>query len=192
MDINTESLKHLTSTQKFVTLALIVVILVGGFVWFVFIPKNNEIARLEDEVSELNNAINIHRIKVRKLVLLRSENLALQLKLAELKEQLPPEAEVEVLLRQISELGGRTGLEFKLWRPAAKVRDPSGLYVRIPVSIEVAGGYHSVAVFFDKISHLSRIVNVSNIRMTSPKAEKGRIIIQTSFSATAFASGEGG
>lgn len=191
MDINSEALKHLTSTQKFVTLALIVVILVGGFVWFVFIPKNNEIARIGEEISDLNNAINIHRIKVRKLVLLRSENTALQLKLAELKEQLPPEAEVEVLLRQISELGGRTGLEFKLWRPAAKVRDPSGLYIRIPVNIEVAGGYHSLALFFDKISQLSRIVNVSNIRMTSPKVEKGQIIIQTSFSATAFASVEG-
>lgn len=191
MDINSEALKHLTRTQKFVTLALIVVILVGGFVWFVFIPKNNEIARIGEEISDLNNAINIHRIKVRKLVLLRSENTALQLKLAELKEQLPPEAEVEVLLRQISELGGRTGLEFKLWRPAAKVRDPSGLYIRIPVNIEVAGGYHSLALFFDKISQLSRIVNVSNIRMTSPKVEKGQIIIQTSFSATAFASVEG-
>ncbi|MFQ5580244.1 MAG: type 4a pilus biogenesis protein PilO [Nitrospiria bacterium] len=192
MEINAETLKHLTNTQKFVTLALVVVILVGGFVWFVFIPKNNEIARLEEEISGLNNAINIHRIKVRKLVLLQKENADLQVRLAELKEQLPPEAEVEVLLRQISELGGRTGLEFKLWRPGTKVRDPSGLYVRIPVSVEVAGGYHSLALFFDRISQLSRIVNVSNIRMTSPKEDKGKIVIQTSFSATAFASGEGG
>lgn len=192
MDINAETLKNLTNTQKFVTLALVVVILVGGFVWFVFIPKNNEIARLEEEISGLNNAINIHRIKVRKLVLLKNENMALQLQLAGLKEQLPPEAEVEVLLKQISELGGRTGLDFKLWRPATKVKDPSGLYIKIPVNIEVAGGYHSLAVFFDKISHLPRIVNVSNIRMTSPQEDKDKIIIQTSFSATAFASGEGG
>ncbi|MFQ5781101.1 MAG: type 4a pilus biogenesis protein PilO, partial [Nitrospiria bacterium] len=68
----------------------------------------------------------------------------------------------------------------------------SGLYVEIPVNIEVAGGYHSLAVFFDKISKLSRIVNVSNIRMTSPKAERDNIVIQTSFSATAFASVEEG
>jgi type IV pilus assembly protein PilO len=72
------------------------------------------------------------------------------------------------------------------------VKDPSGLYIRIPVNIEVAGGYHSLALFFDRISQLSRIVNVSNIRMTSPKTNKDKIIIQTSFSATAFASGEGG
>ncbi len=194
MDINAETLKNLTNTQKFVALALVIVILVGGFVWFVFIPKNNEIARLEEEVSGLNNAINIHRIKVRKLGLLKKENKALQVKLTTLKEQLPPEAEVEVLLKQISELGGKTGLDFKLWRPATKVKDPSGLYIRIPVNIEVAGGYHALAVFFDKISHLPRIVNVSNIKMTAPREDKNKeeIIIQTSFSATAFASGEGG
>ncbi|MFQ5950122.1 MAG: type 4a pilus biogenesis protein PilO [Nitrospiria bacterium] len=192
MEINLETLRNLTNTQKFVSLALIVVILVGAFVMLVSIPKNSEIDRLEGEIARLNNEINIHLIKVRKLVLLKKENMALKLQLTALKEQLPPEAEVEVLLKQISDLGGRTGLDFKLWRPAAKKKNPSGLYVEIPVNIEVAGGYHSLAVFFDKISKLSRIVNVSNIRMTSPKAERDNIVIQTSFSATAFASVEEG
>jgi len=187
-----EKLKNLTNTQKFVSLVLIIVIVSGAFVWFVFIPKSGDISALNSDIASLSNDINIHRTKVKRLDELIKENRELQRKLTELKEQLPPEAEVEILLKQVSELGARTGLDFKLWRPAGKNPNASGLYVEIPVNVEVAGGYHALGVFFDKISKLPRIVNVSNIKMGNPKTEQNRLLIQTSFSATAFASVEGG
>lgn len=190
-----EKLKNLTNTQKFVSLVLISVILSGAFVWFVFIPKSGEISVLNGEIAGLNNEINVHRIKVKRLDDLIKENRELQRQLAELKEQLPPEAEVEILLKQVSDLGARTGLDFKLWRPAAKRPNSSGLYVEIPVDVEVAGGYHALGVFFDKISKLPRIVNVSNIRMgnsLNSKSDPQRVSIQTTFNATAFAVVEGG
>lgn len=191
MALNLEKLKNLTNTQKFVSLVLVIVIISGAFVWFVFIPKSGEISTLNGEIAALNNDINIHRIKVKRLDELIAENRQLQLQLASLKEQLPPEAEVEILLKQVSDLGGRTGLDFKLWRPADKKPGASGLYVEIPVDVEVAGAYHALGVFFDKISKLPRIINVSNIRMGSSKLEQNKVLIQTSFSATAFASVEG-
>ena len=191
MALNLEKLKNLTNTQKFVSLVLVIVIISGAFVWFVFIPKSGEISTLNGEIAALNNDINIHRIKVKRLDELIKENKELKLQLATLKEQLPPEAEVEILLKQVSELGGRTGLDFKLWRPGAKRPNASGLYVEIPVNVEVAGGYHALGVFFDKISKLPRIINVSDIRMGNSKLEQNKVLIQTSFSATAFASVEG-
>ncbi|HEY5599822.1 MAG TPA: type 4a pilus biogenesis protein PilO [Candidatus Manganitrophaceae bacterium] len=188
MAINLEKLKSLTNTQKFISLVLILVIISGAFVWFIFIPKSAEISQFNEAINSLNNDINVHRTKARRLEELIKENKELQRQLAELKEQLPPQAEVEILLKQVSELGGRTGLDFKLWKPAEKKQNPSGLYVEIPVNVEVAGGYHALGVFFDKISKLPRIVNVSNIKMGNAKIEKNKFLIQTSFSATAFAS----
>ncbi|MFQ5587870.1 MAG: type 4a pilus biogenesis protein PilO [Nitrospiria bacterium] len=190
MAIDVETIKSLTSKQKLVLLFMICVAVVSSFIWFVFIPKNEEIHRLDRDISTLNNEINVLRIKVRRLAQLKQENLKLQRKLKEMKEQLPPEAEVEFLLKQVSDLGGGSGLDFKLWRPGPKVVNASGLYTEIPVSIEVAGGYHSVGVFFDKISKMRRIINISNIRMSSPKIVRNQVMIQTSFSATAFASAE--
>ena len=187
MAINLERLKGLTNTQKFVSLFLIIVIISGAFLWFVFIPKSSEISQLNGDMAALNNEINIHRTKVRRLEELKKENSELQRQLALLKEQLPPEAEVEILLKQVSELGGRTGLDFKLWQPVQKKQNSSGLYAEIPVNVEVAGGYHALGVFFDKISKLPRIINVSNIRMGTSKTQGNRVLIQTSFSATAFA-----
>jgi len=188
MALDLEALKKLTKKQKMILFFLTVAVFSGAFIWFVFIPKNDEIARLQREISTINNEINVHRIKVRRLVQLKRENRFLQAQLKELKEQLPPEAEVAMLLKQISELGGRSGLDFKLWRPAPRVVHSEGLYVEIPVNIEVAGGYHSLGVFFDKISKHKRIINVSNIQMSAPRVERDKVTIQTRFSATAFAS----
>ena len=33
----------------------------------------------------------------------------------------------------------------------------------------VTGNYHNVALFFDKVARLSRIVNIENIKMTTAK-----------------------
>jgi type IV pilus assembly protein PilO len=191
MALNLEKLKNLTNTTKFVSFSLLIVIIGVAFFWFVYIPMGGEISTLNGQIAALNNDINIHRTKVKRLDELIKENKELQLQLASLKEQLPPEAEVEILLKQVSDLGGRTGLDFKLWRPAEKRPNASGLYIEIPVNVEVAGAYHALGVFFDKISKLPRIINVSNIRMGGSKLEQNKVLIQTSFSATAFASVEG-
>jgi type IV pilus assembly protein PilO len=60
------------------------------------------------------------------------------------------------------------------------------------VDVEVAGGYHSVAMFFDRISKLRRIVNVVDIKMGSAKIDRNRVVIQTTFKAVAFALLPGG
>ncbi len=188
MELQLETLNHLTKNQKLLIFFLVAVLVSGAFIWFVFIPKSDQIAKLEREIVDLNDEINVHRVKVRRLDTLRRENRALQLRLAEQKEQLPSEAEIAQLLKQVSELGGRSGLNFKLWKPGPRKKNASGLYLEIPVSIEVSGGYHSVGAFFDKISKLKRIINISNIKMASAKMQKNRMLIQTRFSATAFAS----
>jgi len=190
MDMRLDSLKNLSSKQKLLAFGFAVILVSGLFIWFVFIPKSDTIAMIEKQVTALNEEINVHRVKVRRLDVLKKEYMSIQAQLKEQKEQLPSEAEIEILLSQVSELGGKSGLDFKLWRPGSRKENASGLYVEIPVSVEVAGGYHSVGAFFDKISKLKRIINVSNIQMAAPVIEQNRVTIQTQFFATAFASTE--
>ncbi|MEK6684223.1 MAG: type 4a pilus biogenesis protein PilO [Nitrospirota bacterium] len=188
--MNLDFIKNLPPSQKMLVLGLIIILIVAMSFWFFYIPKNNQISGLRNDIAELDGEIGIHRAKVEKLDQLKKENADLERQLAEKKEQLPPEAEVASLLKQVSDLGLRVGLDFKLWRPASKKEDPSGLYTEIPVDVEIGGGYHTTALFFDSVSKLSRIVNIKNIKMGNPHVEKGRLIIQTGFIATAFAAVE--
>ncbi len=182
-----ETLKGLTVKQRFLACVLILMTILGAFVWFVFIPYSDEIAQLQGGISTLAKEVNVHQIKTRHFEELKRENAELQQTLAKLREQFPPEAEVEIFLKQVSELGEKTGLNFKLWKPSEKKRHPSGLYTEVPVVVEVAGEYHALGLFFDKINKLPRIINWSNLKMGSAKTDESRVLIQTSFLATAFA-----
>jgi len=189
--MNLDFFKNLPTYQKLLALFLINILIVAMFFWFFYLPQNNTIAGLQTDLAKLDSEIGIQRAKVEKLEQLKKENAELERQLAEKKEQLPPEAEVASLLKQVSDLGLRVGLDFKLWKPSAKKDDPSGLYAEIPVDVEVDGGYHTIAMFFDSVSKLPRIVNISNIKMGTPKVEKGRLAVHTAFVATAFAAAEG-
>jgi type IV pilus assembly protein PilO len=92
-----------------------------------------------------------------------------------------------MLLKQVSDLGVRLGLDIKLWKPGARAEDPSKLFVRMPVNVEMSGAYHTAAIFFDRINQLPRIVTVSGLRMGSPKLDQGRIVSQTAFDLIAYA-----
>jgi type IV pilus assembly protein PilO len=107
--------------------------------------------------------------------------------LAKKRERLPPEEEAVMLLKQVSDLGIRLGLDIKLWKPGAQTEDASKLFVRMPVNVEVAGGYHTAALFFDRISKFPRIITVSDVRIGSPRVEQGRVVTQTVFDLVAYA-----
>ena len=59
-------------------------------------------------------------------------------------------------------------------------------YAKIPVRMEITGNYHSIAVFFDKVSKLARIVNVTDIELGDPKIVNQKVVLDAKFTATTF------
>jgi type IV pilus assembly protein PilO len=187
-----EGWNNIPKTQQLIIFVMVLAAIIGVFIYFVYIPKNNEMTALNDELSKLGEEIRFNEAKAARIEELKRENARLHKQLADLKDQLPLEAEIAPLLKQVSDLGIQTGLRFKLWRPADRRQNASGLYIEVPVNVEVAGGYHAIATFFDRIGRMPRIVNISNLKMSTPMDEKGHVTIQTTFDAIAFAAVPGG
>jgi len=172
-------------------LAMLVLALVGigvGFYFYFEEPLQEKITGLKSDIAKLETEINTNKVKIAKLEELKQLNAELQRQLSKNQEYLPPEEEAVTLLKQLSDVGTRIGLDLKLWRPGARAEDSSKLFVRLPVDVEMSGGYHTLALFFDRISKLPRIINVNKIKMGGGKEERGRLSVQTSFQITAFAS----
>jgi type IV pilus assembly protein PilO len=166
-------------------------VLVFLFIWQVHIPKKTQIKQLEKDVAAIQTKIRENDEKIRKLDELRAEVKSLEQKLQVLTAQLPPETEVSGLLRQIQNLVSQSGLSLKLWRPDKRRAHPSGLYEEIPINMDLTGGYNDVALFFDRVSKLTRIVNMLNLRMGSATMNKaGNMEIKISCTAMTFAAVE--
>lgn len=184
---NLDALRNVPAPQKAALLFLMVGSIVAGFYFYIAEPKSGEIATLQSSNGQLETEIQTLTIKVKHLDELVAASKQLEVELAKKKERLPPEEEAIMLLKQVSDLGVRLGLDIRLWKPGASSEDASKLFVRMPVNVEVSGVYHTAALFFDRINRLPRIITVSGLKMGSPKLEQGRIVSQTTFDLIAYA-----
>ena len=188
--INLDILRSIPLVQKVGLLLMVLAGIIVGFYYYIAEPKSAEIVALQGSIGTLDGEIQTLTIKVKHLDELIAANKQLEIELAKKKERLPPEEEAIMLLKQVSDLGIRLGLDIKLWKPSPKTEDPSKLFVRMPVNVEVSGGYHTAALFFDRINSMPRIVTVSGLKLGAPKFEKGRVVTQTVFDLVAYAAPE--
>jgi len=184
--LDLDALRKISPARKLTLLAVLVAGISALFYYYIVIPKYEVMTGLQENIGKLDAEIQATSIKVQHLDELVAASKELEKDLEKKKERLPPEEEAVMLLKQLSDLGVRLGLDIKLWKPGNQAEDPSKLFVRMPVSVEVAGGYHTAAVFFDRIKKLPRIINVSDLRMGSSKVEHDHVVIQTLFELTAF------
>jgi len=182
------AIKAVPMQQKVLILIILLAGIGYGYWYFIDDPLQTNVDMLKAEIGRLDTEINTNKEKVRNLEELKRANAELEKQLAKNKERLPPEEEAAQLLKQLNDLGTRIGLNLRLWRPTARQEDPSKLFVKLPTNVEMSGGYHTLALFFDRVSKFPRIINISNMKMGSAKAERDRISIQATFQITAFAS----
>ena len=184
---NLKTINNIPFHFQVIIAALPPLILIVAFVFMIYIPKDEEIKGLNVQLTKLNAEIVEGEEKVKRLDSLMAENKILKERLVELRKQFPQEKEVSVLLKQISELGLKSGLDIILWKPEPRKTDPEGLYVEIPVNVEVMTGYHQLGAFFSHISRLQRLVNISDIKLDVKKGSPGDARIYASFMARTFA-----
>ncbi len=115
---------------------------------------------------------------------LRAQLAALDGALRVAMKLLPETREIPELLTQISQLGLNAGLEFRLFKPEAEKR--ADFYAEVPVSLAILGKFHDVARFFDHLAKLSRIVNVTDIKITVPKGNETDATLSTNCLLTTF------
>jgi len=180
------NIKGLPLYAKIIFTIVPAAIIASLFIFLVILPKQKEIKALDLKISAQENEIAKNQAKAEKLAELTLENERLRKRLDELKQQLPEEKEVSTLLKQVSDLCIKSGLKVALWRPEQRRTHPSGIVYEIPVRVELSGSYHSLGFFFSSLTKLNRIVNVSDIKLSDPKPEKGSAVLKISFAATTF------
>ncbi len=184
MAITLESIVKLPTSRKILYLGIIIVLIFGLYVYLRYLPNQEELRKKKMEMEALENQVRQLQIVEANMKQFREEAEKLRKELNVAITQLPTSKEIPALLSNISRLGKDSGLEFLLFKPAAEVNRE--FYSEIPVEIRVRGTYHNVALFFDKVGKLPRIVNISEVGMDNVREAFGRWEINTSCTATTF------
>ena len=156
-------------------------LLVGPFVYFSFLPKITKINALKKEHTTLETRLVTATAKANRLKYYQATLKDAEIEFKIVTKKLPEKTEIPTLLSSVSQSGRDAGLEFLLFQPESEKNQD--FYAEIPVSMKVAGNYHNVALFFDKVARLSRIVNIDDIKMDSTK---GNMDLITSCKAVTY------
>jgi type IV pilus assembly protein PilO len=174
----------LPKSQKILILVCLLGVIVGLYIYSVYLPTKEELEKKKVEMNRLEMQVRELRTIAANMKRFQAEAGKLREELGLAMAQLPTSKEIPSLLANVSNLGKETGLEFLLFRPTPEVSRE--FYAEIPVEIKVKGMYKDVAIFFDKVGKLPRIVNISAVTMEGAKEVHGRWEITTSCTATTF------
>ena len=187
---NLKSLNNLPWYSQLGIFVLFGLILVAGG-WYFFVQGwNEQIVLKQKQLDSLKMDIQRGQAVEQKHQEFMTQNKQLLSKLATLKIILPEAKQTDQLLRQIQESALNSNLVIKKFQPLPVVQ--RDFFSEWPINLEVEGTYHSLGIFFDKLSKFSRIVNVSDVKVTEdPRKGDPRFTIVANCVATTFVYSEG-
>ncbi len=181
-----ERITRLPVAQKVVILvAVAVAVTVGNYFMFIddshtaYENSRKEMLQLEDTMIQNQQIAN-------NLGQFQKQKEALEVQLAKALTELPEESDIEGLIDSLNEMGVKAGLQINTIDPKPETKGAEGLYAEIPLAMTVTGNYHEIAVFFDSVRQLKRIVNITNIKLTHPRPKNEKMLIDASYMATSF------
>ena len=179
-----ERLGRVPRSQRLILYGALYVILVVAYWGLLYLPKHGELTDLQTEHATLVEQKRQIEQRVKSKASFEQELKDLMADLQQALKELPNDREIPGLLKGISTMGKKVGLEVKKFAPLPeKTRE----YVaEVPVALEVSGSYHEVAMFFDRLAKMNRIVYVQDIEMTKPEERGGKVYLTVEGKAVTF------
>ena len=158
-----EQVERLPAAARFGVLAGIAAVLVAVYWFTLFSSTRENLGRLKTQLTKIEAEIVEARTVASNLKTFEEEQEVLKAELKAALRQLPNSSELPVLLTDITSLGKKSGLEIYQFRPSPEVQH--GFYAEVPIALRLFGAYHDVGIFFDRLSKISRIVNITELAM---------------------------
>lgn len=174
MALTADTLIELPFQKKLIALVVVIVVILGLYLYLSYAPKRAEIQTKDDEINKLTNEKAEKEIIAANLDAFKKEYEKLDAKLAQAVKMLPNEREIPELLFSVSNLVEQSGLELEVFEPLPEV--PQEFYAEVPVSINVKGEFTQLAVFLDKLGKLHRIVNLTDLSVTKTDTQAGGFV----------------
>ena len=159
-----------------------------GVAWYQFLsPIQDDIVQRTNQVKDLQKMIAGDLQQEKELEKTKQDAIDLQAKLNMLKMILPLEKETDQIFRSVQQLATTSGLT--VTRVAPRQTIDHDVYTEYPIDLDVAGTYHNVEVFLDRIRQLPRIVNIAGLRLQGKRSQGNAAFVSSvgaTYTATTF------
>ncbi len=143
-----------------------------GLNMYVFKDLEKKIEKVETSIAELEREIEKGRAAKADLPRLEEDIRNFEIELERLKKILPTNRETDALLKRLKQLTERGNFSLTQFTPGDFIeRD---FFREWPIRVSLLGTYHELALFFDRLSRFSRIINVTELAIVpAPRGRAG-------------------
>ena len=147
-------------------------------------PVRVDIASRRTQLDALRVDITKGLTTAKKLPEFRQQVGDLEARLANLKAILPEEKDAADLLNRMQTVAAQSNMTIKGFKPAPTVTKT--LHAEWPITLELEGTYHNLAIFFDRVGKFTRIVNINAVDVKSAAKQDANMTITAICTATTF------
>lgn len=176
----------LTKLPWYAQVGAFVVLAVAGcgiFIYYYEMPARAEMTSRQTQLLALRADVAKGLNTAKKLPEFRAQVTDLEGRLANLKAILPEEKDAADLLNRMQTVAAQSNMTIKGFKPSPTVTKQ--LHAEWPITLELEGTYHNLALFFDRVGKFTRIVNISGLDVRGKeKPEPGATITATCVATT--------
>jgi type IV pilus assembly protein PilO len=163
-------------TELSAGMQILLTLLLAGVAWagtefFILKPVADSNRKKQAQADQAEKDLIPLRPYEQKQKLLVVENQQLEIQLANLRQIVPDEKEVDGFIRMVEGASNLSGIDVR--RFTSKPLLSQDYYVEVPFEMELDGPFFEVRGFFDRLAKLERIVNVAEFKMASIREGKG-------------------
>ncbi len=155
--------EQLPSVARYGIMAAIVAVVVGIYFFTFFGSSRTKLAAVDRKLAKVEQEIQSAKNVASNLESFKKQREELEEQLSGALRKLPNSSDLPQLLTDVSSLAKKSGLEIKTFKRGQKLN--RGFYSEQQIILNFNGRYHDIGVFFDRLSKLSRIVNISKLEM---------------------------
>ena len=156
----------------------------GAFYYYVEMPMRADMGSRQSQLRALRDDITKGLSTAKQLPAFRAQVTELEGRLDNLKAVLPEEKDAADLLRRMQTVATQSNLEIKSFKPSPTVTKQ--LHAEWPITLQLDGTYHNLALFFDRVGKFTRIVNIGNVDIKGKDKPVANSTITAACTATTF------
>lgn len=179
-----EKLAKVPRAARFGAIAGVIALVIAGYYFMLYKDVRQQIVQQRGQAEELQRKLNKVRVVASNLDDFGQEVAALERELHQALKQLPNRKQFEDLLQDITTAGKKVGVSIRSIERRNEVMHD--FYAEVPFKLELEGGYHDIARFFERVSRLPRIVNMGAMDMKVERESEDGTTISVKGVATTF------
>jgi len=142
---------------------------------YIYLPRNEKIQQLDQQISTLQEKIAEGRRIAARLDELKKEYQELTARLQFVEVLLPTEKEIPEFLVLLEDTMEEFNINFNNFSPQNLAQDKDAIYARLPIKMTYTADYFEIIKFLDRLENFPRIVDIQDLRI-NPTGENAENI----------------